>query len=362
MMQTYQNKYDRRAALIDVLDRFLPARPELGDIGDYTNDGQLAVTVLNSPFLYYLQVVKNEVTETSAEPNVEVTRHYIEQCRRCHNAGLGQHCNFPAVLLCQLGPYLTVSIAVFTDIPIVEQVAFIPLHAHSTNLMQAQAGARVIAALRRACSSLLERYPGLATDKQLQAEFPFPRSFEYNNATVSFTYTTALEDKRVYRALVDETKAPIIVKYTLRYSEAAHSLASSLGFAPTLLSIGRVEEWWMVVMEDVSKDYTTLAVVKSQGRDAHGIPGSVKQALQRLHQARYVHGDVRDINVLVRKSDRPSVDRPQFFLIDWDWAGLVGEAVYPIALNPEVLRPDGAVAGAIIQMAHDEGMADLLLR
>lgn len=110
MMKTFPKEIDRRTALIDVLGRILPARPEPGGIGNYTNDGQLAVTVLNTLFLYYLQEVKNEVTGTSAEPNIEITRYYIEQCRRCHIAGFEQHCNFPAVLLCQLGRFSRFSI------------------------------------------------------------------------------------------------------------------------------------------------------------------------------------------------------------------------------------------------------------
>lgn len=89
--------------LIDILGKILPARPEPGDIASYTNDGQLSATVLNTLFLYYLQEVKNEVTGASSEPNVDVARYYIEQCRRCHDAGIAQYCNFPAILLCQLG-------------------------------------------------------------------------------------------------------------------------------------------------------------------------------------------------------------------------------------------------------------------
>ncbi|KAJ6557425.1 hypothetical protein B0H10DRAFT_2120931 [Mycena sp. CBHHK59/15] len=352
---------DRRTALIDVLGSILPSRPEPGGIASYTNDGQLAVTVINTLFLYYLQEVKNEVTGTSAEPNIEVTRYYIEQCRRCHNAGIKQHCNFPAVLLCQLGPYLVISVAVFTDIPIVEQLICIPLHAHSTNTMQIEAGARVITALRGVCIDLLQRYPSLVANERLQADFPFPRSFQLNSATVNFTYTVALEDKRVYRALVDETKVPIYIKYALRYCKAAHDIASGLGFAPKLLSITRVQEWWMVVMEDVSEDYTSLAEAKSRGSDVQGIQGAVKQVLRSLHQANYVHGDVRDVNVLVC-NNRLSANRSRILLVDWDWAGLSGEVTYPVALNTAVPRPHGAVAGAVIEMAHDEEMADWLLQ
>lgn len=113
------------------------------------------------------------------------------------------------------------------------------------------AGARVVAALRAAS---YDRYPTLVASEHLEAGFPFPRSFQANNVTVKFTYTAGLEDKRVFRALVDEAEALIYVKFTLRYSGAARNVAARLGFALKLLGIKRVQVWWIVVMEDVSGD------------------------------------------------------------------------------------------------------------
>lgn len=256
-----------------------------------------------------------------------------------------------------------ISAAAFTDIPIVEQVVCTPLHAHYTNSVQTEAGARVVAALRKACHDLHQRYPDLVVNEDLRADFPFPRSFQSDNTAVTLTYIAALEDKRVYRALMDQTKAPICVKYTLRYSEAAHNTANGLGFAPKLLKIERIQDWWMVVMEDVSEDYISLAEAKSREFDVQGIQGKVKQVLQLLHEAGYVHGDIRDVNVLVRKpSSHLPEDRPPILLVDWYWAGISGEATYPHTLNPAIIRPElGAAAGAVIEASHDEGMVDWLL-
>ncbi|KAK7034928.1 hypothetical protein R3P38DRAFT_2698658 [Favolaschia claudopus] len=357
MIRTFAKEVDRRTALIDCLSTILPSRPEPGVISSYTNDGQLAITISNIMYLYYLQEVKNELAGNSGEPNIEVTRYYIEQCGRCYAAGVEQHCNFPAILLCQLGPYLVVSSAVFTDVPIVEQLGCIPLHAHSTNMSQIEAGARAIGALRAASKDLFNSYPSLVTE--VQGDFPFPRSFDLAGLSKRFRYTSAFDGKRVYRAAIVDSGAPVIVKYTLKYSMAAHKFANDAGFAPKLLDCKRIHEWWMVVMEDVSTDYVTIEQAKADGHDLHGIQDSVNTALHALHHANYVHGDIRDVNVLVRR-DSNRVTAP-VMLVDWDWAGICGEAVYPVTLNPAVLRPSGATAGAVIQASDDLAMVSLLL-
>ncbi|KAK7012535.1 hypothetical protein R3P38DRAFT_2724314 [Favolaschia claudopus] len=358
MVKTYTKEIDRRAALADVLGHILPEKPEPGVIASYINDGQLSISISNTIFLYYLQEVKNEMIGISSEPTVEVTRYYIEQCRRCLMAGFDKQCNFPAILLCEIGPYLVLYIAVFTDLPIVEQVASVALHAHSTNSASMEAGARVIAALRKASSDLNKRYPTLVLSNQ-QPDFPFPRAFQINHASVGFTYMSAIPHKRAYCAVLEEEKTQIFVKYAKRYCEAAHALASRMGFAPTLIAVQRVEDWWMVVMEDVGDDYTTLADFKEKGYavEAH-ILEAVREALSSLHGAGYVHGDIRDVNVLVRSGTGDG--RPQIFLVDWDWSGPVGQVRYPTTLNSAVIRPEGAVAGAMIEVSHDDEMTDLL--
>ncbi|KAK7041303.1 hypothetical protein R3P38DRAFT_2893953 [Favolaschia claudopus] len=329
MMRTFPKEIERRTVLIDCLSTILPSRPEPGVISSYTNDGQLAITISNIIYLYYLQEVKNELAGNSGEPNIDVTRYYIEQCRRCYAAGVEQRCNFPAILLCQVQltysqghPYLVIACAIFTDVPIVEQLACIPLHAHSTNISQIEAGARAIGALRAASKDLLNSYPSSSISR-------------------------------------GDSGAPVIIKYTLKYSMAAHKFANDAGFAPKLLECKCIHEWWMVVMEDISMDYVTIEQAKADRYDLHGIHDSLNKALHTLHSANYVHGDIRDVNVLVRRDSNRAT--APVMLVDWDWAGICGEAVYPVTLNPAVLRPSGAMAGAVIPASDDMAMVRLLL-
>lgn len=378
MSKTFPMEIMRRTALCETLEFVLPARPIPCDIGpaQSRHDGGLWVSIDQAMFYYFIDETKNEPTSSPSIPDTQIALYYASSCRDCYSAGVKRgHCNFPAILLCQLGPYFICSIAIFTDVPVIEQVACIPLHMHSTNSTQNEAGARVIAALRVACRELAKRYPDLVADVKHQAEYPFPRSYESKSSqnTIAFTYTGALHEKRVYRALVDGTNDPIYVKYALRYSEKAHEAATRLRIAPKLLSIKRVGEWFMIVMEDVSKEYTSLAELKQRGfnvKDSRWqrIKEEVGRALRLLHADNYVHGDVRDVNILIRKdfrSDERSRDeqtKPSpVILVDWDWAGESGAVCYPYTLNVKVPRPEGAVAGAKITRRHDEQMIDLLM-
>ena len=62
-----------------------------------------------------------------------------------------------------------------------------------------------------------------------------------------------------------------------------------------------------------------------------------------------MHGDVWDINIMVRKDDKPG-----FMLVDFDWSGIIGEARYPINVNKvDLWRPDDVSDGLLIKPDHD---------
>jgi RIO-like serine/threonine protein kinase len=77
-----------------------------------------------------------------------------------------------------------------------------------------------------------------------------------------------------------------------------------------------------------------------------------------LHEAGYVHGDLRDINIMARGKGEL-----EFMLIDFDWAGKVGEVKYPMYVNrKDVWRPDDAYDGQLITVEHDMQMLDAMFR
>ncbi|RPB22328.1 hypothetical protein L211DRAFT_758755, partial [Terfezia boudieri ATCC MYA-4762] len=61
--------------------------------------------------------------------------------------------------------------------------------------------------------------------------------------------------------------------------------------------------------------------------DMH-IRDGVKDAITKLHSHGYVHGDIREVNIIVCGPAGLCVD-----LVDWDWAGVDGTVKYPISLN-----------------------------
>lgn len=63
-----------------------------------------------------------------------------------------------------------------------------------------------------------------------------------------------------------------------------------------------------------------------------------------------VHGDLRNVNILLKNGD-PS----QLRLVDFDWADKIGEARYPKFLNTDVDlgRPNDVEAFEFIKPEHD---------
>lgn len=79
-----------------------------------------------------------------------------------------------------------------------------------------------------------------------------------------------------------------------------------------------------------------------------------------MHSLGFVHGDLRDTNVFVRKHQ----DRWESQIIDYDWAGRLGDVVYPIGVfnNALVWRPDRYMDILEITLEHDIRTLDEFFR
>lgn len=79
---------------------------------------------------------------------------------------------------------------------------------------------------------------------------------------------------------------------------------------------------------------------------------AMEKELQVLHEAGYVHGDIRDTNIMASENDPK-----KFMFIDFDWAGKVGEVRYPVGVNfTEIIRPSRARDGELINIYDDQFM------
>jgi thiamine kinase-like enzyme len=81
---------------------------------------------------------------------------------------------------------------------------------------------------------------------------------------------------------------------------------------------------------------------------------AVISAVTTLHQGNFVHGDIRDVNLMVRNEWKLDGGAKNIKLIDFDWAGPVGITRYPANVNyEEIKRPEGAWDGQLITKEHD---------
>jgi serine/threonine protein kinase len=101
---------------------------------------------------------------------------------------------------------------------------------------------------------------------------------------------------------------------------------------------------------------------QNTGELRHAITVKVPEIVQKLHDAGFVHGDIRSANLLVDRSTLTSKDGIKIHFIDFDWAGRQGEAVYPMCVNRvTVRRPEGASDGKPILVEHDIAMVNSLV-
>lgn len=241
---------------------------------------------------------------------------------------------------------------------IVEHLACIPLHAHSTNIHERVAGERAVCSLRLAVQRLRDFYKVSRPFAQQpsnappQSCYPFRNYYHVGERKYEFVYMEAVENKRVFRAHLrgsEETK--LYIKFTQRYSEAAHRAAYQAKLTPELIAIEDVYEWKIVVVADISSDYVLFWNLDSQS-DRAKARNRASVVVKAIHQLGFVHGDVRDVNIMVRRGDTEDVK-----IIDWDWAGVLGETTYPYNMNKTtVVRPEGVERGGKIQPEHDLSM------
>ena len=152
---------------------------------------------------------------------------------------------------------------------------------------------------------------------------------------------------------IEET-TPICIKFVRRYSSEAHLFCASRGFAPKLKGFDKLAGgWYMVVMENISDDYRQAET----SADLVNCRDDIARHLGEFHQHHYVHGDIRITNVMVRKDGKAG-----FMLVDFDWAGTIGEVRYPSNINiTEVMRPKGVVDGELMTAEHDMKMLDYMI-
>ena len=247
--------------------------------------------------------------------------------------------------------------------PVVQTLSSaLPMHYHPTDSDMRIKVARHLGAFRKAINALEQYYRDLPSDltsypSQSQL-FPHCTSFTslQNGLVQHFEYVSQpFSDHLIFFATLSNQPAePVCIKFARRYSKYAHEESASLGHTPALHGFEQIPGGWlMIVMDKLPDEYVALY----GSTPSSALVKNIRKHLQLLHQSGYVHGDVRNTNIMVSK-----FDKTKFMLVDFEWAGKDGEVRYPMNVNrgPNLWRPDDAVDGALILPEHDLDMLEVM--
>lgn len=221
--------------------------------------------------------------------------------------------------------------------------------------------ASVFDALLETVSHIQCHYQGLKLSSHAFSNearrFPYARSLKNADQSQAwFRYRSQSEESTlVFRAHIGTR--PVVVKY----SADVHRFLSDLLLAPALLHCERIPgDWLFVIMDEalygaLYKLRPSLAIPQQEK-----VWTETKRVARLLHENGFVHGDIRDSNILI-DTNSLDADNVKLHFIDFDWAGRVERVKYPMGVNTtSVKRPATVKYDALITKEHDIAMVENL--
>lgn len=194
--------------------------------------------------------------------------------------------------------------------------------------------ARTLKALKVSCANLQHQCHVIT-----QPRFP---SFDHSG---SLTYNSQIQ-MHMFDCTV-EARGKCVVKFVQGYCDAAHRVMFEAGYAPELLHVGTHGRFTVVLMKAMEDAMTVDNYLAKNPTECECILAECTEALNHLHSKGFCHGDFRPSNIFVTSSKTINI-------IDYDWAGEIGEAKYPLFMNRVSIEwPDTAEDGEKITEAHD---------
>jgi hypothetical protein len=286
--------------------------------------------------LYCNLEVKVEKGSGDGDPYMQGIAYYIKSLP--NDVGVTQ---LPCFLLELCGTAFSVSGIVNTD----SQIICDPLSPTyqllcNPDFVTSQKIAKLFASLKRSLEILQSHDPnGFLPASQ----FPYITCFHGidSNSVFSIQYLKKMKGL-LFHAKILGKELEVAVKFCSRYNRDVHLFCHSMGFAPALISYHSLGHYFVVVMEKLS-----LRPLSFDDRKNTEIRDQVQFIVQKLKEKRYVHGDMRESNVLFDTLGKRVV------LVDFDWAGVDGIDVYPPFMNPALNWPEGATTGQPLRHEHD---------
>ncbi|KAF8675626.1 hypothetical protein AX14_005068, partial [Amanita brunnescens Koide BX004] len=364
MPEFFEDEAGRLEGFTAILETHYGINLAKTEIAQYKSDGH--VDVFGAKTL--IVEVKAEFGSTNSEAYIEACLYYLEAGRRYFKGKdrLNDSMRLPCILMILAGPYISFSIAAWQDRPVIQPITpMFPLHCHNRDVEMSSSIARSLGAMKKAVDALQDHYMHNEEDYGLpHSIFPYANRFvslqDSQTHTLDYcvpelddevAYFNVLQKSLIFRAKLSGTAEDVCVKFVRRYSRDAHEILAKMGVAPKLYGFEILNAGWiMVVMANVPSHYVSLDLVENRAQYRH-LHDIIKQKVELLHQKGFVHGDLRDANVMV---PRDRVDHT-FLLLDFDWSGRLGQTRYPMNVihGHGLWRPKDAVDGQLIKAEHD---------
>ena len=188
---------------------------------------------------------------------------------------------------------------------------------------------------------------------------------EGEKGTLTFVSRANVVYQRLFLATLSSPSIPglqVLVKLVPRsYSQDVHKHMADNGLAPKLYGYAEVKDVpTAYVMEylDPSIWQTLHQLSKPKNKPnkptANQLRGTLQKIIAALDEKKYVHGDLRSNNIMIRTD---VMDKSvELKVVDFDWAGKAGQVYYPAERNEEIQWP--GEAGGPIEQDHDSKMID----
>ena len=229
--------------------------------------------------------------------------------------------------------------------------------------------ARVLHALGNNLRKLKKYYedlpykPGLGNAVNLRHFFPSVDTYydSVHDTDVQFEYIRALEPEPACITFLAQTRSStdpklVVMKFVECYGESVHRFLEKHNLAPQLFYFGRVSKsgapsyrsLCMVVMEYL-EGKTVAQLQDETSISKTELTTQLETIIKLLDADDFVFGDLRGPNVMILRGEKVK-------LIDFDWAGKVGDVKYPNFLSSNIKWPPGAEGGKLIDPQHNFDM------
>jgi hypothetical protein len=161
-----------------------------------------------------------------------------------------------------------------------------------------------------------------------------------------------------------EHKAYVKAVQKKDYSLEVHKFLEIRRCASTIISNMEIPGSWLLIYMKCLDHYLMLDRITPtlNYNEWNSLRAKITEEIDNLHNSNYVHGDLREGNILVYRNKKNECDFDVKF-IDFEWSGAVGTARYPHFMNHiDIKWPVGTNDGEEITVDHNKYMLEETFR